>query len=139
MCIRLNRFLALVAEVCDCSLICLPWAQGLHTSDITAFFMNSSVTIDNNLVIFCTFKCVKQWCKSFMSCKVSVKADEILVARAYYCFSYWTVCRTKRFFIAFIISSSLCYDMSYDMYDIDYDISSDYARMLDWDARLYWD
>ena len=24
-----------------------------------------------------------------------------------------------------------CYDMSYDMYDIDYDMSSDYARMLD--------
>ena len=26
---------------------------------------------------------------------------------------------------------SMCYDMSYDMYDIDYDMSSGYARMLD--------
>ena len=24
-----------------------------------------------------------------------------------------------------------CYDMSYNMYDIDYDMSSDYAQMLD--------
>ena len=53
-----------------------------------------------------------------------------------FCVDYWglNVISVKNWYLLPLISETLnylCYDMSYYMYNIDYDMSSDYARMLD--------